>query len=400
MKPNKSNSNSLPLAVVLGLSPTGLFVVRSLGRKNIRVIGVDKDAWCVGRFSKYLTSFFRENNAESLFNTMVNIASKEDEKPVLFCAADDYLQFLAEYAKDLSAYYVMPRSYTREVINLFLNKLEFYKMCIRNSVDFPPTYFPSSIEDIVSISKEISYPCIIKPAFSHLWRKKLKGKKMVEVNGPEELVSQYRVLSQVSGELIIQEVVPGGDESIYVFGGYFDKNSEPLAVFTGRKLRQFPPKFGSASLAESLENPEILEKSVSLLRKLNFHGVCGTEFKLDPRTGVLKMMEINIRPTLWFSITAASGVDIIYTAYRDLAGFPVTACQTQERYGKWIYFVRDTVSAIYYIAHGELALRNWIKSLKGINAHAIYAGDDIPPAVIQPISVFAEFVDYFLKGGG
>lgn len=395
----ESGPDLMPLAVVLGLSPTGLFVVRSLGRKNVRVIGIDKDAWCVGRFSKYLSSFFRVSNSEMLYRLMINIASKEDKKPIIFCAADEYLYFLAEYYKDLRDYYVMPECYTRDTINLFLNKLEFYKMCIKNSVDLPKTYFPSSIEEVISISKEINYPCIIKPTFSHLWRKKLKGKKMIEVNSPKELIFQYRTLSPAPGELIIQEVIPGGDELIYVFGGYFNENSEPLAVFTGRKLRQFPPRFGSASLLESYENHKVLEKSISLLKRLNFHGICGTEFKWDPRSGSYKMMEINIRPTLWFSVTSASGADIIYTAYRDLAGFPSEVYLRQENYGKWVYFVRDMISSIYYITQGQLSLKNWIKSLKGINAHAIYAEDDIFPAVLQPISIFKEFIDYFLKGG-
>ena len=394
----KTAELSYPLAVVLGMSPTGLFVARSLGRRGVPVIGVDRDFWSVGRFSKYVR-FLHVENEGALYKAMVRVASSEDQKPILFCADDYHLHFLAKYAQALSEYYVIPRSYNKATIEMFLDKRKFYMMCMKYSIELPSTYFPSDLGEVKSISREISYPCVIKPVFSYLWRKKLRGKKMVEVNSPDELVRQYMALSSFNKDLIIQEVVPGGDELIYVFGGYFDRNSEPLAMFTGRKLRQFPPKFGSASLVESLWCQEIAEKSVALLKKVGFHGVCGTEFKLDPRSGTFKMMEINIRPTLWFSITEASGVDIIYVAYRDLAGFPVENSLSQRDYVRWVYSLRDFVSAIYYISRGELSFKKWIRSLKGIKAHAIYAKDDLYPVILMPICLASEFLSHFVLGG-
>jgi len=359
---------------------------------------MDKDTWCAGRFSKYIT-FLCESNADSLYKTLLNVASNEKCKPILFCTEDYYLHFLAEYSQELQEYYVMPESYVRNTIDVFLNKVKFYRMCMKHSVDLSPTYFPSDISEVKSISKEIHYPCVIKPALPHLWRKRLKGKKMVKVNKSRELVLQYDILSSIGDDLIIQEVVPGGDELIHVFGGYFNRDSKPLAVFTGRKLRQFPPRFGSASLAESLWNQEIVEKSVSILKKMKFHGICGAEFKLDPRSGTFRIMEINIRPTLWFSITDASGVNVVYLAYRDLADLPCEDLSNQEKYGKWIYFVRDFASSIYYMICGELSIKRWIESLRGVNAHAIYAGDDFSPVIFMPICSAKEFLSYFLLGG-
>ncbi|MEM2507525.1 MAG: hypothetical protein QXR45_08360 [Candidatus Bathyarchaeia archaeon] len=391
--------DQLPLAVVLGLSPTGLFVARSLGRKGIPVLGIDKDSWSVGRFSKYV-NFIHEKSEEFLYKALLGIASFGKHKPILFCADDYHLCFLSNYAETLSKYYIIPDSYNKTTIEIFLDKEKFYKMCMDQGIDLPQTFFPSDLSEVESISRKIHYPCVIKPRVPHLWRRILKGKKMVEVNNPKELVNQYKALSSISRDLIIQEVVLGGDELIYIFGGYFNRSHRPLAIFTGRKLRQFPPRFGSASLVESLWHHQIAEKSINILKKARFHGICGTEFKLDPRTNTFKMMEINIRPTLWFSVTEASGVDIIYTAYKDLAGFTATKnLIIQNKYGKWIYFVRDFVSSLYYIMHGELGVKDWIGSLKGVNAHAVYAGDDISPAVIQPFSIFREFIDYFLKGG-
>ena len=54
--------------------------------------------------------------------------------------------------------------------------------------------------------------------------------------------------------LMLQEYIPGGDDSIWMFNGYFDANSDCLAGFTGRKLRQTPPYTGVTSLGVCLPN--------------------------------------------------------------------------------------------------------------------------------------------------
>jgi peptidoglycan/xylan/chitin deacetylase (PgdA/CDA1 family) len=80
--------------------------------------------------------------------------------------------------------------------------------------------------------------------------------------------------------------------------------------------------FGSASFAESEWSPEVARLSTELIGKLGFAGVCGTEYKPDPRDGRWKLIEVNPRPTLWFSLTRAAGCDVVFEAYRDLVGRP------------------------------------------------------------------------------
>jgi D-aspartate ligase len=390
-----------PPAVVLGVSPTGLAVVRSLGRKGVPVIAIDSDPWAIGRFSKYarFVKINKKNWEEALFEKLLAIASGCQDKPVLFCAEDAYLSFLAGYASKLREDYRLPSSLNRDTINLFLDKENFYKMCFEQRVELPATYFPQDLGQIEDLAERLRYPCIIKPCLGHLWRRKLRGKKMVEVRTPLELVTRYKQLASWDNRLIIQEVIPGGDDCIYVFGGSFGRNSEPLAVFTGRKLRQFPPRFGSASLAESAWQPEVADISIALLRRLKFHGICGTEFKKDPRDGNFKMMEINLRPTLWFSITEASGVDVTYAIYRELVGSPVPRNQVQKNGIRWVYPARDVVSSIYYFWHRDLYLQDWLHSLRNRKVYAIFAGDDLSVMAFLPFYLVKEFWQYLMTGG-
>lgn len=392
---------SLPTAVVLGMSPTGLAVVRSLGRQGVPVISLDKNPWAIGRFSKYgkylRVKGRKEEWEEMLLQALLSLTQQLPKKPVLFCTEDVYLLFAAKYADQIRESYILPSSMTEEIIRMFLDKERFYKMCLEQGVELPATYFPQSPEEVRTFSQELSYPCIIKPSFPHLWRKRLRGGKVILVHNPQELVSEYERIYHWDKRVVIQEVVPGGDDCIYVFGGYFNKNSEPLAIFTGKKLRQFPPRFGSASLAQSVWQPEVAEMSIALLKKLKFHGICGTEFKRDPRDGRFKMMEINQRPVLWFSLVEASGVPLIYAAYRDLIGEPLSGTERQKDEIKWIYTVRDLASSISYLFGNELALGDWFKSIRGKKVYANFARDDILLMPMLPVYLITQLCEYIRR---
>lgn len=231
-------------AVVLGLSPTGLGIIRALSRKGIRVIGIDRNPWAIGNFTRYgdRKIILSEHNwEESLLKLLLEISKNYNEKPVLFCAEDLFLAFTAKFANHLKNSYLMPNSFNHNTIDLFLNKERFYRTCLDAGIETPNTYFPKNEEDIIEISNEVQYPCIIKPTYSHLWRRKLRGNKVVEVQSSRDLLFKYKLMTSLGDGLMVQEVIPGLDNCIHLCEGYFDQNSEPLAIFTGRKIRQFPP---------------------------------------------------------------------------------------------------------------------------------------------------------------
>ena len=50
-------------------------------------------------------------------------------------------------------------------------------------------------------------------------------------------------------------MIPGGDDRLWTLGSYRDAQGRALASFTGRKLRQWPPRFGTARAAEAPLGP-------------------------------------------------------------------------------------------------------------------------------------------------
>ena len=92
-------------------------------------------------------------------------------------------------------------------------------------------------------------------------------------------------------DLIIQEYMPGEDSQLYWGVTYLNAQGKPLAVWTGRKLRQYPRGFGTATLAESRRDPWIAQAAVSILQAMGHRGYGVVEFKKDRRDGSFKITE-------------------------------------------------------------------------------------------------------------
>jgi len=182
-----------PSTVVLCLTATGLSVARSLGYHGVEVYGLDSNRWQIGHFSKYVhdsSTLSCKQNKEQLLKNLINYARNKNPQPVLFAAGDDEVQFVSEYAETLKHHFTMPQSYNK-FTGLLLNKISFYKECMELGAEIPVTFFPNNLKDVESISKKISYPAIIKPGLGHEWRKRFKGKKVIEISSPPELLSKY-----------------------------------------------------------------------------------------------------------------------------------------------------------------------------------------------------------------
>ena len=121
-------------------------------------------------------------------------------------------------------------------------------------------------------------------------------------------------------EPMVQELIPGGDDTLYTVGSYLDRNGRPLGVFSGRKLRQTPPGVGTCRVGEALWVQDAVDAALRLLAAFDYVGLSQVEFKRDPRDGKFKLMEINPRLWQWHSLAAACGVDLPRIAYADLVG--------------------------------------------------------------------------------
>jgi predicted ATP-grasp superfamily ATP-dependent carboligase len=180
-------------------------------------------------------------------------------------------------------------------------------------VAIPKTYSVSNSEELQNVSREIQFPAVLKPRTSQeqssrsptavgAMRATGRPKYARDAN---ELMKAFAAMRSHCSSVLVQEFVEG------VGTGYFAlmKNGEVRAEFAHRRIRDVHPTGSGSALRESiLPTQEIREKSLAMLRALNWHGVAMIEYRLRA-DNVPVFMEINGR--LWHSLPLAcyAGVD-------------------------------------------------------------------------------------------
>jgi predicted ATP-grasp superfamily ATP-dependent carboligase len=154
-----------------------------------------------------------------------------------------------------------------------------------------------------------------------------------------DLLPAYQKINARYPYPLIQEWIPDG-AGTYGFSALFDEASNAKAVFIHKKLRMYPVPGGPSTLREGVEHPQIMAMGLSLLKSLNWTGVAMAEFKVDPRDGVPKLMEVN--PRFWGSLHLAilSGIDFPYLVLKLSRGEPfepVLHYRTGKR-SRWLLF--------------------------------------------------------------
>jgi predicted ATP-grasp superfamily ATP-dependent carboligase len=148
-------------------------------------------------------------------------------------------------------------------------------------------------------------------------------------------------------------------------------------MFARRRVRMYPPDFGNSSsmisipLAEAAEAVQTLER---LLRDLRYRGIFSAEFKLDPRDGLFKLLEVNCRPWWFNGFAADCGVDTTLMAYRDALGLPVERVLSYREGVRMAYSFNDLRAVIRTRTPLPQALKFWFGA-----RDALFARDDPRP---------------------
>jgi predicted ATP-grasp superfamily ATP-dependent carboligase len=145
-------------------------------------------------------------------------------------------------------------------------------------------------------------------------------------------------------------------------------------------------------LSEECRNDVVVQTTIRLFRGARHRGLGYLEMKRDARTGELLIVEPNIgRPTGRSAGAEAAGVELLYTMYADVLGLPLPTNREQQYLGrKWIYFRSDLQSALYHWRRGELGLREWFRSWRGLASDALFSLRDPLPFVLDSSGVMLE----------
>ena len=373
-----------PLACILGPEgPHTLGFVRSLGKRGIPVI-VASIEQSIRLRSRYCFEAFHVRGESSLLAFIAEFGENMPSKGVMFPTSDADVLFMSRNRSfiDNCFFFALPDS---PMLEMLANKRTQYEYAKDLGVLIPQTFYPKSPQDIFKIADKVEYPCIIKPAYSYVWRNYhnrvgMKGwEKLAEVSSPKELYNAYCSMTDAGVELLIQERIPGDDTQLYSFYTYLNKDAEPLTSIVIRKKRQWPPLYGSGSSSVTCKNEDVVALGLKLLQNARYQGLANLEFKLDSRDEEYKLIEINVRCGERVRLAVDAGVDIPYIAYEDMLGKAVTPINTYSEGMQWMNLVNDFGALLYYRKIGQVRFGQWVASVMASRSHAYFSWDDPIP---------------------
>lgn len=372
-------------ALVVGGDHPGLGVARSLGRRGIPVYIVE-DQPSISAYSKYATKVIRVPNLldeRKVTDAVLEVGQQYGLKDwVLFPTRDETVAAFARYRADLEPFFTVTTPHW-ETIKWAWDKKNTYDLAEKLNIPCPKTF---QAEDEEALKELYQYlPLAIKPAVKENFFY-ATGAKAWRADTPEQLRDLYlKARVQIPArEILIQEIIPGSGNMQYSYCAFFrDKKAHSSLV--ARRLRQHPREFGrAATYVESLNMPEVEELAVRFLEAIDYYGLVEVEFKLDPRDGKYKLLDVNARTWGFHSIGGPAGVDFPYLLYADQVGKATQRCRGAAGVG-WLRLVTDLPTALSDIFHGDISLGNYWSTLRHTRVESVFSAED-------PLPFFAELM--------
>jgi predicted ATP-grasp superfamily ATP-dependent carboligase len=384
-----------PAAFVLGSGQNGLGVYRSLGRRGIPVTAVHPDAREVALASRYCRAAVSPpvEHAQAYTRFLMELARGSGGPQVLIPTSDPTVVFISENRETLAERFrfVLPG---RDVVSGLIDKREFDRLARAHGLPVPRTIFAGTAEDIRRLAPEVPYPAVLKPAYSPAWMSpEFQARfgrgaggyvKRVVVASPAELVTLYEEVRVFHPDVVVQELIEGGDDHLVDVYVYLGPEGEVLGLFAIQKVRVLPiDGNGVGTCVRAIRAPELAEASVRFLRSVGYRGNAAVCFKRHARDGRFYAIEVNARLALHHALATACGVDLPYVGYRDALGRPPAAPGAPRGRKTWLCLRDDLQAALRYRKQGRLSLGSWLRSLAGPTRFVYWTWDDPRPALVR-----------------
>ena len=375
------NPRERQAAIVFNCHITGLAVARSLGKRDVPVVGLDQDEKGYGLHSRYTTVAGRcpypLEDERGFIDLLLEIGSALRQKAVLFPCLDEWVFAVARNANELSEYFILPFS-NLQTVERILDKSLLYRKCEQLHIPIPRTFYIGE-QTPEQIASEISFPCIVKPALQREFTNEF-GEKVLRAETREDFLSLCKRAEH--HPLLAQEIIGAGLDSFYSLCSYVGCDGQAKGVFVGRKLEQYPPDFGTACLVDSRRVDEIVQRGVEILREFGYHGISEVEFIYDKPSDDFKLLDINTRVWKWIGLPIRAGIDLPWLAYADAVFGNVEPAGRQRDGLRWVY-LKDYITLRRTRAGDDgttLTRQDWLALMNG----AGYSEGEIVDAVLSP----------------
>jgi len=306
-----------------------LAVVRSLGARGLRVAAAGS-AWSAkalwSRYCRRRGLYPSPARSVRAFRAALDRMLETLRPAVLMPMDEQTIMALAPERAALEARVDALPLAAPDALRTAFDKRETVRLAALLDVPVPATVSIGDLGELDRVRSQLTYPVVIKPRTSKRWA----TPDAVVPTGPVEycfrageLPARYLAVHRRAPLPLIQEFVPGEGYGVSALC----REGQVRALFAHRRLRMVRPTGSGSALRESVEAPPAMrDAACRLLEALKWHGVAMVEFKLDPRDGVARLMEINGRFWNSLPLAVAAGMDFPFLLYRLATEGDVPAC--------------------------------------------------------------------------
>jgi predicted ATP-grasp superfamily ATP-dependent carboligase len=390
------DSAGRPPVIVLGSGITALGVIRILARNGLPAFSTETSDPLVirSRWHRPMPPGAGKVGEGSLGDWL---ARSGVERAVLMPCSDHWV---AEVAKlDPKHRERFPSSVpTPQVLERFVDKGHFAALLRETATPHPFSRVVDSEADLATVPDAVFSSAILKPRDSQSFFRRF-GVKALHVSSRADAAEQLAALRAEGFPVILQEYVPGPATQHYFVDGFVDRTGVVRATFVRQRLRMYPLDFGNSTYMVSVR-PEAAAGAVAAITRLLTHaayrGMFSAEFKLDPRDGVFKILEVNARAWWYVDFAARCGVDVCRMAYEDALERPVAEV-TSYRVGRRLVFpYSDYFACVALHQRGQLSRTSWLRSWLGA-MQPVFLLRDPAPSTRASTRIIASFLGSRLR---
>lgn len=322
-------------AIVIGGYVNALGVVRSLAARGMPVEVVVTRPFDIAHRSRdcrahHVVADLHER-PDGLAELLLERLAARRRGWALVPVNDEALAALALHRERLEAVYRVVAPHP-DASNYLLDKRLMAQAAREAGVDVPAVHPDPS---------DVPFPVLVKPLVSY----RFAARFGVKVGAARDRAELDAWLSAARGiPCVLTDLVPGEDDALYVSAVFIGPDGSPVASRSVRKLRQGPPGFGDARVAEVVpDRPELLEATLAVARRIGLTGIAVAEFKHDARDGRFRFLEVNGRSVVYNELLRAAGLDLPALAVGERAAANGGPPRWVHLHSDVLYSVRDRI---------------------------------------------------------
>lgn len=376
-------NSAQPHAIVIGGHINGLGVARSLAARGVRVTVVKTQPFDMAHHSRDVAAHYTvpalDEHPEALIEVLERHALRWTGA-MIYPTNDGALAALSSARNRLEQTYALLMPST-DAVDVLLDKSRMHAMAIAAGLPTPTSYGLAARTELPW--EQIRFPVVVKPLVGHQFARRF-GAKLFVAHDRAALEQCCDRVQAVGIACQVQALIEGADDQIFAYCLHMDRHGAPSRGLVVHKIRQSPPFFGVARVAEVVgDDTEMRECAIALLRQIGFRGVAAVEFKRDARDGTLRFIEVNGRTVIYNALLRRAGLDLAAMVWEEHATGRAPVVETKRWPGRWINLHADLLYSALDRTRDPVSWSRFAAPYRGPLLEATWSTRDPMPFLAQ-----------------